>query len=238
MTSTNDISAVITIESLVSDVVRNDDSEDLFIDLLKLAIRGVKKLNIFHLDIPKVYIGEISSINYMELPDDFVDMSYIGYISDGGVQLIARNKRIKYTILETDGVETAFDENTSELEIPVVKHYSLPAGFSILSVHVNERYNRLEFKGDGQGTPIYLEYTSTGVGINTYIPAIAQETLIRWIEWNMEEKKEGATLYDRRWKKNLYDEELKKMMTYRKRLPPPEEFIRQINTVRKQTIKG
>lgn len=238
MINTPDISAAVTIQSIVADVLTPNHPESVMIDMLKLAIRGVKKLNIFYLDIPKAYIGEVSPINFMNLPPDCVDLTYIGYISDGKIHNIGRHNRIKFTLLEENGLEEAFSENTNGLKTPDYKHYSLPSGYTIANARHNERMNRIEFKGNAMGCPIYIEYISTGVGADTFIPAIAQESIIRWVEWTLAEKDPDAPQYDKQWKKKLYDEELSIMMTFRKRLPPVEEFMRKINTTRKQTIKG
>jgi len=237
MIETNDISGLVTIQSLVSDVLGNDTTEDIMIDILKIAIRGAKQLNMFYLDEPKVYIGEVSPLNQMSLPPDFVDMSIIAYIANGEAKIVSRNDRIRFTLLEADGLESVLQENLDEIRVPSVKHYSLPAGYSILSARVRQRYNRIEFKGNAQGTPIYLEYVSTGVGVKTFIPALAQETMIAWIEWKLAEKIKEP-IYERQHRERIYDKELTKFMTFKKRLPPVEEFIRQFNTTRKQTVKG
>jgi hypothetical protein len=188
-----------------------DDREDE--RLLQFIVDGVSEINMFHLDISGTKKGmfDITQINTVDLPSDFIDYIVIGRVINGRIVSLSRNEALAIPI----DIDCGLDANPYKdaiVDFPKFYHYGLGGGYNIAEYRIDKRDRRIIISGVVPGSQIYMEYISTGVSLNeeTVIPRYAVPVLRAYADWKRTEYDDKKPLYDKQRKAMMYQFELER----------------------------
>lgn len=199
---------LVTISSVVMNVLNdmNIYSLENYQRFMQFALRGVKKLHLFHMDAPEVIYTTIPESGIVVLPDDFITYYKIGIRRNGQVWTLTHNKNLlipRGSDCGEDIAEEAFDDvqeavNSSYLYAPhwyngvyMDTLYGATGGLNDGYFRIDKERNHLIISGLTTGTELVIEYKSTGIGRDGYISVEAEEALIAWVHWK--HKQHNAT---------------------------------------------
>lgn len=179
-----DISGLCTLSSIVDDVINEMGlSESEYIRLLRVAERGLMKINlnaIGGVSTQKIEVDEKTLTS--PLPRDFAMFLKLGVIVNGKLYPLTMNDNIQINrdidcdtvISQKDGAHYPLNRYSTRGGLPEIGNY-----------RINSKMNRIEFSSNLNYKSLILEYVSTGLNATgeTYVPAIARETLIAWTIW-------------------------------------------------------
>jgi hypothetical protein len=230
---------IITLQTIVDEVMNdlNETSRYDFKRYLQWAIRGFNKLNMLHLNTVETYVSRVSSINTIDLPDDYIDYYRIGYVYDSYIYEITRNDDITMVMTESCGEEVADTNLTDAMPIVNLTWIGAPnRTFDVGEFRYDRANNRLILKGQYTDVDIVVEYKSSGVRLDgrTYIPLIAKETLIAFVHWQRTEFDGESDVKVLR-AKQRFQEEFDDMINLEWAMTP-NEFLMAINSGMSQTI--
>lgn len=184
-----DTKTIITIQKCVYDVLNDlgSSDENQYTRFLQFALRGVTHLNLHHINSFKRATIAVSSINTVQLPDDYVDYLRIGICINGKIWTLTRNDKICLPDTMDCGEDDAAVESADEY-LPYF-HYGASGGVNYVGYRVDKERHRIVFDGTVPSNSIILEYISTGISQEgtTYIPIEAREAVIAWIHWKRTE---------------------------------------------------
>ena len=186
----SDSKGVITLKDIVLNV-QNDigpqaDAGNYF-RFLQFAIRGMKKLRLFDLNIVNTARLDMSDINTVTLPDDYVNFCALGVPYKGRMWTFTKEGKMISPSSESCGKEVLDSDKGEGIDISDgynVSGYGVPGGGNLYYMNIELKNNRIVLSGFNR-TTVILKYISTGVSMNdeTYIPRIAEEALIAWVHW-------------------------------------------------------
>lgn len=179
---------IVTLKSIVMNVL-NDIGEagnmDQYMRFLQFATRGVKDLSLFHLNIVQTARIDMTDINTIILPMDFVSFIAIGVPYRGRLWTFTQDKYMVIPLTEDCG-EDALDNDYGEgYDINTgytVTGYGVPGGGNVYYFKLDLAHNRIVLSGFDR-TTVTLKYVSTGVNFTdeTIIPRMAEEAVIAWV---------------------------------------------------------
>lgn len=158
-----------------------------YLPFLQFAIRGYKKLNLFHLPMTKVAYLAMSDINTITLPDDYLSFVAVGIPYKGRVWTFTKDQGL----VQPDSTESGLQELSSTAGEDVVKGdtgsltaYGLQGGVNEYYYKIDIANNRIIINGLTART-VSLAYVSTGISMSetTFIPKVAEEALIAFVHW-------------------------------------------------------
>jgi hypothetical protein len=230
---------ITTLQQIVDEVMNdlNETSRYDFKRYLQWAIRGYNKLNMLHLNTVETYVSNVTAINTINLPDDYVDYYRIGYIYNNYINEITRNDNIALVFSENCGEEVADESLVNAMPIVNMTWINAPKStFDVGEFRYDRANNRLILKGSFPDVPVVVEYKSSGVRLDgkTYIPLIAKETLIAFIHYQRTEFDGESDVRVMR-AKQRYIEEFDDMINLEWSMTP-NEFLMAINSGMSQTV--
>ena len=234
-----DTKALISLKHVVASYQNEANlySPSAFKRLLQLAIEGFGDLNIFYTPSFKTSYFTVSSINTVDLPEDFVDYYRVGMIVDGKVWELSRNNNIPI-INSLDCGAWAGDADNQTLSTQQYEwHYSFSGGKNVGYYRIDNELRRIVFSGDMMGREVVLEYISTGVSVsgNTWVPREVAEVLKEYIHWKSIQRTDDAVSQKELAQRNYY----LALQKYQRRAWSftLEEFLDAIRSGHKQTVK-
>jgi len=230
----------IKIEEIVKDYLGDQEkySTHELIRLINIANRGLRQLTYDILGDVKIDLIEVSSALRIDLPDDYVDYSFIGIVgSDGRI----------HTLGKKNDIPMAGSQNT----VPKigVDQYGSSGGIFGLGGGQNENgYYRPIIDADNwqmvltsiaAGKWIYLEYINDGrqSDNNTKIHPYAEEALLAYIAWKDIANRRAVSLSEKQLRRaDFYNE--KRLANSRLKSFTKEEAIQQSRKAFKQAPRA
>lgn len=199
------------------------------------AIRGYKKLNMFHLNTVETFVSKVSSINTIDLPDDFMNYIRIGYLVNNQIITLSKNDDITLTFTKLNGNEVIGEGMNKPMDIISSTWLAAPN-----KVYNNRFYrydranNRLILQGDFYNATIVIEYISTGISLDgqTFVPEIAREALIAYLHWQRTLNGDG-TLNEAAYRERLFTDAVDDIENFEWSMTP-EEFLDAVNSGKSQ----
>lgn len=183
----NNIKGAVTLKNIVANVQNdmNDYSSGNYKRLMQFAIRGLKELNIFHLDNVTTARLDVSDINTVTLPNDFLNFIAVGVPYRGKLWTFTENKLLiipQSMDCGVDEIDVDYGEGVDISEEGWYLGYGTRGGKNDYYLKKDFINNRIILSGFNS-TWVILKYISTGVKNyeETYVPGIAQETLIAYV---------------------------------------------------------
>jgi len=169
-----------------------------FTRLLGYAQRGLKELTYDVLGETKVVILNVDSELRVDLPDDFVDYSYIGTI-DSDYQLSPLAVNGKIPVNGSSNKKTRINDNTEDVAFT---HYGLGGGQNrngYYAPQIDRTNWQIIFASTEVGKTIYIEYIGDGSNANlqSVVHPYAEEALISYVYWKSIQRKRRVPLQEK-----------------------------------------
>jgi hypothetical protein len=187
---TNNLKGYTTLKEVVLNTLSgmgNKGNMQYYFPFLQFAIRGYKKLNLFHLPLTKVVYLPMSDINTITLPDDYLSFLAVGIPYKGRIWTFTKDQGLVapdstdcgIQVLDSTEGETVVKGDTESLTA-----YGLQGGVNEYYYKIDLANNRIIINGLTART-CTLAYVSTGISMSgtTFIPKIAEEALIAFVHW-------------------------------------------------------
>jgi hypothetical protein len=228
---------ITTLQTIVYEVMNDLGKTQMhdFKRYLQWAIRGYKKLNMFHLNTVETFTSSVSEINTVNLPDDFINYTRIGYVKGNVIYTLSRNDDLLLTFSTVDGNEVVGESMKDNQNILNAVWLAAPQQvFNIGFYRLDRANNRIVLQGNLSDFTIVVEYISSGISLNgqTYIPEIAREALIAYLHWQRVLNGEG-TLNEAMYRERLFTDAVDDIENFEWSCTP-EEFLDVINSARTQ----
>lgn len=237
MSDTNGVVSLKYVLASLKSSLSIDDREDE--RLLQFIVDGISEINMFHLDISGTQKGlfDISAINTVDFPSDFIDYVFIGRVVNGRMVSLSRNDSL---VIPTD-IDCGLDANPYKdtiVDFPKFYHYGLGGGYNIAEYRIDKRDRRIIISGVIPGSQIYMEYISTGVSIggDTVIPRYAVPVLRAYADWKRTEYDDKQPLYAKQRKAAIYQYELERVDSLVNSMTV-DEILDQVYKGYRQTVK-
>ena len=159
---------------------------DEYIRYQQLLINGFKEAKLFHLKgFPKVSKLTVSSINTIDLPDDY--MSFVAVVVPLQGQYWALTEKNAIVFSQTGSTLDEDDGEGVDISDAYLFDYQSAGGVNREGyIRMDERNRRIVLnKLQNSRTEVFLIYNSTGVnaGATTYIPERVKNMLFAYINW-------------------------------------------------------
>jgi hypothetical protein len=169
--------------------------------LLQLAIRGFKTLNLHGGLVFEQEWLTLNQVNAIPYPRDCTKIISVGIPYRGRLWTFTYEGRLVAPLSEEDGVEKIDITKGEDRTIGdgnFADGYGVPGGLNKVYVKFDEENRRVIVNGFA-GTQAYVTYKSTGVSLNeqTLVPAVAEEALIAWVQWQSILYKPGVNANDK-----------------------------------------
>jgi hypothetical protein len=187
----NGLKGYTTLKEVVLDVINGMGKRanmQYYYRFLQFAIRGYKKLNLFHIPMGKVAYLAVSDLNTATLPADFLSFLYIGVPYKGRVWTFTKDQML----VSPDSIDCGADVIDTDEGEGVVKGstgalsgYGIAGGVNDVYFKMDQANNRIIINGIVPNDKVTLSYVSTGISMSetTFIPKIAEEALIAFVHW-------------------------------------------------------
>lgn len=190
VTKENNLSGYTTLKEVALNAILGmgrKGNTQFYFPFVQYAIRGYKKLNLFHLPMPKVAYLAMSDINTVQLPDDYLSFYSIGVPYKGRLWTFTKDQSLVSPDSEDCGegeLTTAGGEDIVKGDTGTLTGYGLAGGVNEYYFKLDLPNNRIIINGLTART-LTLVYISTGISMSeeTFIPKIAEEALIAFIHW-------------------------------------------------------
>jgi len=171
------------------------------------GIRGMRKVSTFFGAWVKTAKLEMTAMDTVTLPEDYVAFIRIGVPYKGRLWVSTRDSNL---LIPTDvecGEEVINEEDGEDLVLGAVttSHFMNPGGQNKEYYRIDLEGNRIIMNGVSR-TTVILEYKSNGINFNgkTRIPRIAEESVIAWIHrertrFDRTSTAKDAAMADQRW---------------------------------------
>ena len=184
----SDTKGIVSLKSIVANVMSDlGEAADMgnYARYLQWAIRGVKDAHLFHMGHVKTAELTMTSINTVNLPDDFVSFVMIGIPYKGRLWTSTRDNNLLVPsdmLCGEDVLDSVDGEDTEIGTGTVTRMFGRQGGVNSEYYKLDLPNNRIIINGLDRATAI-LKYKSTGVALNknTYIPREAEESIIAYV---------------------------------------------------------
>jgi hypothetical protein len=154
---------------------------------LQFAIRGYKKLNLFHLPITKTAYLTMSDINTITLPNDYLSFLALGVPYKGRIWTFTKDQGLVSPDTTDCGVQSLSSTEGEDIvkgDTGSLTGYGLQGGVNEYYYKIDLANNRIIINGL-TARKATLVYVSTGISMSetTFIPKIAEEALIAFVHW-------------------------------------------------------
>ena len=160
--------------------------------LLQLAIDGVGKLTMFHLNnLPKTAFLDVSDSGVAILPSDYIDYAFVAINDNGRLRTLTEDRDMVGHFEDEDG-DIGNDDvvGISEYD-PLLSilnngtYYTHGGGYNDAYYKIDRMQGIISVGGTVPGSQLVLGYMSSGVSVNktTLIPRSATEALKAWVHW-------------------------------------------------------
>jgi hypothetical protein len=184
-----DTSGLIPISHIIDNLLNElgDYSQQNYIRYMAIAERGLKELNIFHLNNVSTKILQVDQASKSaQLPSDYLRHSRIGILlGNGRVYPLTRDPNLNLAKKDECGVEQADPMTTLSDDNQI---YTSRGGYSEAGRYrINTKKNRIELDQGVSASELIIEYSSSGILVDgiTYVPLLAEEALIAWVIWKV-----------------------------------------------------
>jgi hypothetical protein len=234
-----DLSGVITLRQILASVkatLKTDDRDDQY--LSQYIIEGLTELNIFHLDIfgSKPAILDISDINTVDLPSDYIDYLVIGYVVNGRLVSLTHNPNIPIPISGDCGEDTnPFPELTTEF--PSSPTFGASGGYNIATYTIDKRNRRIIIQGSVPGGQIHLKYITSGISMSeeTFVPRQYLPVIKAFVIWTVVENDPKEPMNNKMRKANIYGDQVRRASSLE--MPSADEILELIRKGYRQSPK-
>ncbi len=194
-----DTKGMVTLNSVVSNAMLELDHPEEWerFRLYQFAIRGMREINLLHMKAVKTARLQMTEINTVILPDDFISFVALGTVFNGRFWVFTRDKKLMLSTTEDCGEENLDTDKTHDIgSAPNLQMYGLPGGSNQYYYTMDLPNNRIIINGFPRGEVI-LKYISSGVSLDkeTLVPAVAEDCLIAYIIWKREKGKKDVPQY-------------------------------------------
>jgi hypothetical protein len=186
----NNLKGYTTLKEVVMNVLSGMGTKanmQYYFPFMQYAIRGYKKLNLFHLPMPKVAYLPMSDIGTITLPADYLSFLALGIPYKGRLWTFTKDQGLINPDSESCGVQatdTDSGEGIVKGDTGSLTGYGLQGGVNEYYYKIDLPNNRIIINGLTTET-VTLVYISTGISMSeeTMIPKIAEEALISYVHW-------------------------------------------------------
>lgn len=233
-----DSKGYVNLDYVVKQVLLDLDDNTLhrYDKYLQLAINGFTALNLFTIQNVRVAYLPISNIKTVDLPDDYIMYTKIGYNRDGSFYNLSVNDNLMLARDNGDCGEPVNDNQATcdnTLSYPYVGAYYAPhwrngnfvgevygasGGRADIQFRIDLERRQIVLDsdvttGDLAVTELILEYKSSGISIagETIVPREYVECLKKYIHWQIVEYKDGMAMNIKQRSQNLYYIEYEKV---------------------------
>jgi hypothetical protein len=233
-----DTNAIVTIDYILASVkayLQVDDKQDEL--LMQMILDCITDLNIFHADLSghKTVTMDISDINTVDLPEDFVDYIKIGRIINNKIYTLSLNDNLATPHSEDCGEDTN-PYIQSVYDLPYEQQYGTGGGYNCAEYKIDKRNRRIIIGGGVPGSQIIMEYISSGVCSETVVPRYAVPVIRAYVYWMRVENDPRVPFNEKERKQNLYVTEMRRLKEFETRLTV-DEIMDAIYRGYRQTIK-
>jgi hypothetical protein len=224
----------------------DDYTTNQYEKLLQYAIRGYEKLHFTTMNSVKVAYLEMTDINSVPLPSDYVMYYKIGMVVGGKVWNLGLNNNIALPREQAcgDDIREAVTGGNPGGGYYYTGHmndggyvgglFGYGGGFRESYYRIDEERGQILFSSGVPNGEIVLEYKSSGISAQTMVPRPAIDVLVAYIHWrrlksrNRESERREA---EREWK-----EELREFRAFTFRFVP-SEYLDMLHEEQLQTPK-
>jgi hypothetical protein len=214
-----DTNGLITLKDVVVNTMMDlgpEAQKAEYFRFMQWAIRGFGELKQFHLNYVKEVTLDITDINTVILPPDYVNFVSIGIGINGRMWTFTKDNTIISPEGESCGAEAFTDENGEGVSIGdggYVSGYGVPGGRNMAYYKLDLQNNRIILDQNLSRTSVKLKYITSGINLDgpTYIPLMARECLIAWVHWKRVQHNRNYTRGEKDDAKMDYYEEVEKL---------------------------
>jgi hypothetical protein len=238
----NNIKAVVTLKQIISNVLLDLGKEgDMgeYLRYLNFGTRIWKDLTLFHMNTANTVRLAMSSINTIELPDDFMMFISLSIPVNGQSWTFTRNERLIIPATENCGVLELDSTEGEGVDIGDGRDligYGLPGGRNEYYYKLDTPNNRIIISGFNRSS-VTLTYVGTGlkIGEQTMIPKIAEEAMIAGIHMLKDRRDRMVAFNQKQYSEELYNLEVDKLRLVQ--APTMDELMDVIYETIYQSIK-
>jgi len=202
---------MVNLDTIVRDVLSEMgmNTTHNYARFLNIANKGLKILTYDVLGQVKAAVLEVNSSLRIDLPDDFIDYTFVGVVgNDGWVQPLGARGDIPKT-----GTANLLIQNEEYFTGQYGQVFGAGGGQNLLGYYqpgVDVENNQMVFGAKAVGSTVYLEYISDGrvaTTNETVVPEYAEEALNAFIYWKAIQKVRGVP-QNEKWqaRKDWYNE--------------------------------
>lgn len=222
--TTQDSNALVSLEYILASVkayLQTDDRQDEF--LMQLIMDCVCDLNTFHADLSGnlTVTLDVSSINTVDLPTDFVDYIVIGYTVGNKIVSLSYNPRLAIPQTEDCGELTTPYPLSSNQEMPLERHYGA-GGITTMEYKIDKRNRRIILSGTIPNSQVILEYISSGISNQTVVPRYAVPAIRSYVYWMRCFNDPRVAMNDKNDKRELWVSEVRRLREFETRMTVDE----------------
>lgn len=198
-----------------------DDKQDEF--LMQLIIDCVTDLSIFHADLSgnKTVTLDVSAINTIDLPLDYVDFVTIGFAVGNKIVSMTYNPRLAIPQTQDCGEDTTPYPTSGTVDIPITRHYGI-AGVTTKQYKIDKKNRRIILSGTIPNSQVVLEYVSSGVSNNTVVPRYAVPAIRAYVYWMRIFNDPRVAMNDKNDKRELWVSEVRRLREFETRMTVDE----------------
>jgi len=185
-----DTNRLTQISSVVDDVQNElkDYNDKSYFRFLRFVERGLKELNIFHLNNVSVMTLTVDTDSKSApLPGDFLTLRRIGVLlGNGRVYPLTADSDLN---INKDSECGQIQKDDSTAIVQDYRTYKSRGGTSEAGTYrINYKQNRIEFGPSVTSDTVIIEYVSSGIQINgdTFVPELAREALMSFVMWKIQ----------------------------------------------------
>jgi len=187
----NGLKGYTTLKEVVLDVINGMGKRanmQYYYKFLQFAIRGYKKLNLFHMPMGKVAYLDVSDLNTIILPADYLSVIAVGVPYKGRIWTFTKDQMLvspDSIDCGEDAIDTDEGEGVTKGSTEMLNGYGSAGGVNEVYFKVDLPNNRIILNGIIPNDKVTLSYISTGISMSetTFIPKIAEDALIAFVHW-------------------------------------------------------
>jgi hypothetical protein len=233
-----DTPALVSLNYILASVkayLQVDDKQDEF--LMQLIIDCVTDLSIFHADLSgnKTVTLDVSAINTIDLPLDYVDFVTIGFAVGNKIVSMTYNPRLAIPQTQDCGEDTTPYPTSGTVDIPITRHYGV-AGVTTKQYKIDKQNRRIILSGVVPNGQVVMEYIGSGVSADTLVPRYAVPAIRAYVILQRIENDPRVPYNEKERKTHLYVTEMRRLKEFETRMTI-EEVVDSLMLGVRPTIK-
>jgi len=202
------INSYITLDEIVRSVLADQEKYTTheYTRLLGLAYRGLRELTFDTLGHVKVEVLTILDSLRADLPDDYMDYTFVGVLGDNNrIEPLGIDRNIPASNSDNTGVTRPLDE-TASIYYPLFGIGGGQNNNGYYTPNIDIENNQMIFSSMNAGDLVYLEYLSNGRydGSRSVVHPYAEEALISYVYWKSIVRKRNVGAGEKREAERIY----------------------------------